>query len=58
MVTSYDIQKAQYCATYCHESRQESGEEAIRHSPLVSLAVKSAIDASRPSPTLPQYGLL
>lgn len=44
IVTNYDIKKARYCTAYCHESRQENGEEAIRHSPLVSLAVKCAID--------------
>jgi hypothetical protein len=47
MTTNYDIKKARYCAAYCLESRQESGEEAIRHSPLVSLAVKCAIDDLR-----------
>jgi hypothetical protein len=42
--TSYDTKKARYCTAYCRESKQKSGEEAIRHSPLVSFAVKCAID--------------
>ena len=47
MAIDYDVQKARFYTAYCPESRQESGEEAIRHSPLVSLAVKCAIDAPR-----------
>jgi hypothetical protein len=46
-MATYDTTKARYCAAYCRESGQESGEEAIRHSPLVSLAVKYAIDEPR-----------
>ena len=48
MATDYEIKRASYCTTYCHSSRQESGEDAIRHSPLVSLAVKCAIDEPHP----------
>jgi hypothetical protein len=51
MATNHDIKKARYCTAYLHESRQESGEDAIRHSPLVSLAVKCAIDEPRPPGT-------
>jgi hypothetical protein len=49
MATRYDIRKARYCTAYCHESKQESSEDAIRHSPLVSLAVKCALDVPSPS---------
>jgi hypothetical protein len=47
MAADYDLQKARFCTAYCHQNRQETGEEAIRHSPLVSLAVKCAIDNPR-----------
>ena len=62
MSTNYDRKKAQLCATYCEHSKDDSNSEAIRHAPLVSLAVQCHIDENRTlalkTSVIPQYGLL
>jgi hypothetical protein len=44
MPTNYDLERAQYCSNYCKHNKQESTAEAIRHSPLISLAVRCHMD--------------
>jgi hypothetical protein len=42
--TNYDRKRAQYCSKYCRHDKLESTAEAVRHSPLISLAVQCYMD--------------
>ena len=52
---AYSEERAHFCANYRQVSVEQTQSDAIRYSPLVSLAVKHAIDKPAPQPSY-NYG--
>jgi hypothetical protein len=44
MSTNYDRKRAHYCTTYGRHDKLEGTAEAVRHAPLISLAVQCQLD--------------